>query len=165
MSHELVQSYRYQKSHTLSSQEADINSAQTAPDAPPQGYKYDWQFLSFFSLWVAKGDHDADHTGAVPLMDGTANQQRTDECGSLNATGTQILLCFDDSARKIKETMMKYLQASSKESIGKCSFAILDTLVKAIVFNYDRALWGFREPVRIIEKVKGFPRYIKECVK
>jgi hypothetical protein len=67
--------------------------------------------------------------------------------------GTQVLLCFDLSD-KVWGKVLKGFQSCSGEDIRKCPFGIYNPLTEAITLCYDEALWGFRRPIRDIERVR-----------
>jgi hypothetical protein len=93
--------------------------------SPPK--EYDWQYLAFHSLWFAQSAQ------ATPA--------------------TQVVLCFDLSDQ-MKRLVSDNFQTSNPESIGRCPFAVYETIIETVMMYYDKALWEFREPVRNIEKVR-----------
>lgn len=87
-------------------------------------FTYCWQYLSFASLWIS-GDGVSD---------------------------TQILLCFD-LTYVMRAHILKSFLDSDAENLKRDPFEVYAILVDAITERYDEALWGFRIPVRDIEKV------------
>lgn len=88
---------------------------------------YNWQYLSFYSLW----------------FDGTA------------PTATQVLLCFDLTDIMTARISRGFLDLDSHgESLVDGPWEVFNVLAKAITMHYDEALWGFRVPIRSIEKVE-----------
>jgi hypothetical protein len=91
-------------------------------------YMYHWLYLSFFTLWYRAE-------------------------GSQNST--QILLCFDDArGERIEDAVQGCFQDPANKDLEKSPYAILDRLVEAVGRIYDEALWGYRTPIRQIEKVR-----------
>ncbi|CAH0050896.1 unnamed protein product [Clonostachys solani] len=92
-------------------------------------WTYSWQFLSFSILW------------AKNLKDNKVS------C---------VVVCYDDCHEledKISDALKKYSPADIKDN----PLAIYDAFLQVVIWEYDSALWGFREPVRNIEKAReGF---------
>ncbi|KAH6981644.1 hypothetical protein BKA56DRAFT_672449 [Ilyonectria sp. MPI-CAGE-AT-0026] len=84
---------------------------------------YKWLFLSFSVLWVK-------------------TKQDKASC---------ILVCFDDS-NIIKDQIVEACKTYCLGNIKQTPFSVYDALLRAVVMQYDKALWLFREPVRKIEK-------------
>lgn len=88
-------------------------------------WTYSWLFLSFSILW-AKNPKD----GKVSC----------------------VVVCYDDCEKlegKISDALKNYSPADIKDN----PLAIYDAFLQVVIWEYDSALWGFREPVRNIEKV------------
>ncbi|PHH92863.1 hypothetical protein CDD83_4285 [Cordyceps sp. RAO-2017] len=92
----------------------------------PRGpeYGYDWQYMAFASLWYRPAP---------------------------NAEESLVLLCFDLSA-KMRGLVTAAFQESNPASWRDCPFGCYAVLAGVIAKCFDDALWGFREPVRNIEK-------------
>ena len=88
-------------------------------------YKYTWQYIAFATLWY------------IP-------KERPD-------SATQVLFCLVSPG--MKKLVADGITESNPTSLCKCPFAIYDVLINAVVISFDKALWGFRKPVRDIEKV------------
>ncbi|KAK7225436.1 hypothetical protein V2G26_013439 [Clonostachys chloroleuca] len=92
-------------------------------------WTYSWLFLSFSILW-AKNPKD----GKVSC----------------------VVVCYDDCEKlegKISDALKNYSPADIKDN----PLAIYDAFLQVVIWEYDSALWGFREPVRNIEKAReGF---------
>jgi hypothetical protein len=53
----------------------------------------------------------------------------------------------------MKNLVIRELNASKACISTECPFAIYDLILNAVTTYFDHALWGFRKPVRNIEKV------------
>lgn len=65
----------------------------------------------------------------------------------------QILLCFDLSD-KVKSAIILHFTAKREADWAKCPYGVYSMLTKLIVTFFDAALWSYREPIRMIEKVR-----------
>jgi hypothetical protein len=88
-------------------------------------YMYHWLFLAFFTLTVTPKD--------------------------TNKPPTQILLCFDNAQGKWMEDAIK--RGDAENSASSSAYGFLPVVIEAAARVYDNALWGFRLPIRNIEKV------------
>jgi hypothetical protein len=86
--------------------------------------KYKWLYLSFTIVWLRNGQ------GEVSCL----------------------LVCFDD-CNKIRNQILDSFKGYLCENLKGSPFSIYDALLKAIIMQYDEALWLFRKPIRGIEKV------------
>jgi hypothetical protein len=87
---------------------------------------YDWQDSAFVTLWYCHKN--------------------------MKQKPTQILLCFGLSA-KMEKAITAALESSDPSAWCRCPLGIYAVLVPVIAECFDRALWGFREPIRSIETV------------
>jgi hypothetical protein len=66
------------------------------------------------------------------------------------------VVCYDDfydETREIANKILNGLRTVNHDHIKTHALCIYDAFLKVIVWEYDRALWLFRKPVRRIEKV------------
>lgn len=88
--------------------------------------KYQWQYIAFTTLW-----HRAEDPAAKPK---------------------QIVLCFDLSPEMASWVSERFTE--SPVDWLHCPVGVYSVLAGAVVSRFDTALWGFRAPVRRIEKVR-----------
>jgi hypothetical protein len=103
----------------------------TFTTGPP---KYNWQYLAFFSLWIS----------SLSAIQGVISTH--------NAQDTKVLLCFDLS-NELKRSILRRFRQTEVNSVGIGPFALYDILLEPVIAWYNDALWGFRGPIRKIEKV------------
>ncbi|KAF4424796.1 hypothetical protein CFRS1_v014854 [Colletotrichum fructicola] len=104
---------------------------------------YHWLFLSFWTVDGKNGqdDHQKNAGG------GQSNEEERSQ------RRAEVLLCFDDaSGLRWQQLAEKALEGSCRAGSVTPQPVLLPQLVKSIVHTYDDALWGFRKPVRNIEK-------------
>ncbi|CAG9942851.1 unnamed protein product [Clonostachys rosea f. rosea IK726] len=83
-----------------------------------------WLFLSFSVLWVR--NH---HTKKVSC----------------------VLVCYDGS-EEIQSEIIRGFKQYPLANIKDNPYAVYDALLRVIIWQYNKALWLFREPIRTIEK-------------
>jgi hypothetical protein len=62
------------------------------------------------------------------------------------------LVCYDDTA-DIKTEIVEGLRNYTLGNIRESPYAVFDAMLGVIVWQFDKALWKFRTPIRTIEKV------------
>lgn len=108
--------------------------------------EYEWHYMAFCTLWRA--------TVITPIEN--SGQVRTDE----STDETHVLLCFDlddDTTLRLRRILHKADQKHWKNE----PFLMLEYALRIVIDQCERDLWSFHEPVRHIEKVKVFPRFIQ----
>lgn len=65
-----------------------------------------------------------------------------------------MLTCFDDS-HAIKSAILDGLKEYPMINAKHNPYAIYDALLRVLIWEYDKALWLFRKPVRKIETVRS----------
>ncbi|KAK1489359.1 hypothetical protein CCUS01_03406 [Colletotrichum cuscutae] len=114
------------KAGTPSSNEKQSSSN----DKRPAKRNYHWLFLSFWSVFLYPDN-------AAKSNDEMSKQTR------------EVILCFDNaSGSRMKQKMKAFLGEQHPRSL-------LPQVIEEIVHMYDDALWGFRTPVRDVEKLRG----------
>lgn len=107
-------------------------------------YTYHWLFLAFFTLTLDRGG---------TTDDGSSDRSKSPK--HYMEGRTQILLCFDNAQGKWMEDAIKEVDMGvTGHSTAGCPHGHLPQVVEAIARVYDNALWGFRVPIRNIEKVR-----------
>ncbi|CAH0053737.1 unnamed protein product [Clonostachys solani] len=86
-----------------------------------------WLFLSFSVLWVR--NH---HTKKVSC----------------------VLVCYDGS-EEIQSEIVKGFRQYPLANIKDNPYAVYDALLRVIIWQYNKALWLFRVPIRTIEKASS----------
>ncbi|CAH0000771.1 unnamed protein product [Clonostachys byssicola] len=86
-----------------------------------------WLFLSFSVLWAR--NH---HTKKVSC----------------------VLVCYDGS-EEIESEIMRGFQQYPLTNIKDNPYAVYDALLRIIIWQYNKALWLFRVPIRTIEKASS----------
>ncbi|CAI6096074.1 unnamed protein product [Clonostachys chloroleuca] len=116
------------------SQSQDINSFATrflikllGTDEDPTVHYNRWLFLSFSVLWVK--NH---HTKKVSC----------------------VLVCYDGS-EEIESEIIRGFKQYPLANIKDNPYAVYDALLRVIIWQYNKALWLFREPIRTIEKASS----------
>lgn len=69
-----------------------------------------------------------------------------------------VVVCFDDfhngvTNSNLKDRILDGLRSYPQDYIKAHPFGVYDAFMKVIIWEYDRALWLFRKPIRDIEKV------------
>ncbi|KAH8803020.1 hypothetical protein F5884DRAFT_494327 [Xylogone sp. PMI_703] len=108
-------------------------------------HTYHWFFLFFWTVFLHHNNEDPPpESHGIPPQGGN---------GPLDPEGTQIFLCFDDaSGPKMKEIIKKILEMRCGLAPLGHNSVLLPQVVEEVLHVYDTALWGFRSPVRDIEK-------------
>jgi hypothetical protein len=112
-------------------------------------YMYHWLFLSFFTLTLYRSGMTepscSTNDNVMPLADDGGQQAEII---------AEIVLCFDNANGEWIEDAIKKLdlQPSGERQLEYPS-RVFPRILEAVSQVYDRALWGFRVPIRNIEKV------------
>ncbi len=53
----------------------------------------------------------------------------------------------------MQERIVDGLGGANLDRISRCPYSVYSSLIDEVVLCFDEALWGYREPVRHIEKV------------
>lgn len=96
---------------------------------------YDWMFFGFASYWA-------------PV-------------GSDSSSRSTVLLCFDlsDEKGKVETSTMEHIAEALKQRENNANrlqhspFGIYVLMMEPLLSFFDQSLWGFRDPVRQVEKV------------
>ncbi|CAI6099849.1 unnamed protein product [Clonostachys chloroleuca] len=64
-----------------------------------------------------------------------------------------VLVCYDDAA-DIKTEIVEGLRNYTLGNIRESPYAVFDAMLGVIVWQFDKALWKFRTPIRTIEKTR-----------
>jgi hypothetical protein len=112
-------------------------------------YMYHWLFLSFFTLTLYRSDTTDQSRSpsdtAIPLEQDNKKQAEII---------SEIVLCFDNANGKwIKDAFKNLDMQPSGERQLDFPCRVLPRILEALSKVYDKALWGFRVPIRNIEKV------------
>lgn len=103
-----------------------MQDPETTPTERPS---YAWLFLSFSVLWV--------------------------KCRETSKVSC-LVVCFDDFYEQatVRDMFREGLR-TLEQNYTAHSLSVYDTFLKVIIWQYDRALWLFRKPVRNIEKASN----------
>jgi len=72
--------------------------------------------------------------------------------------GAQILLCFDDAQGEwMEKAVAEDPPRPAAHELAGCPHVLLPRIVEAVARVYDKALWGFRDPIRQVEKARKDP--------
>lgn len=88
-------------------------------------YTYDWQYLSFISLFYQLDNKDK--------------------------PAAQILLCFD-LTKEMRGYVTEAFMATEVSVWRQCPLGAYSVLIPVLTRYFDKALWQFRKPIREIEK-------------
>ncbi|KAK2051133.1 hypothetical protein LY76DRAFT_585272, partial [Colletotrichum caudatum] len=107
---------------------------------------YHWLFLSFWTVFFPKLDGSNELRDSDKIQDQSSGPEHIRDHG-------EVLLCFDDaSGTRIQKIDWAALGERWASGATPNPSNLLPLVVEEIIHTYDDALWGFRIPVRDIEK-------------